>query len=133
MNTKASSSLFVIAFALSLAPAMLAAESAPSNSQSPQLISAVAPEYPYLTRRSETPAEVTVACTINAQGAVTRAAVVKSSNIEFNAASLEAIKKWTFTPAMKDGKAVETRLLQTFTFNVQDAPAVSNSSMLAKK
>ena len=57
---------------------------------------------------------------MNAQGIVTKASVIDTNSPEFTAPTLEAIKQWTFTPATKNGKAVDAKLLQTFMFTVRD-------------
>jgi protein TonB len=81
-------------------------------------------------RRAEGTAEVTVAFTVNARGVVTKASVLRSDQTEFNAAALDAIKKWTFTPATQNGVAVDTKVHQTFKFSVVDSYKVTGTPVL---
>ena len=102
--------------------------------QPAQPTSTTAPTYPYLLRRAEIPAEVTVVFTVNTRGVVTGAKIKNSSNFEFNDAALDAIKRWTFTPARKDGQPVDARLEQTFVFSVRDnSEAERKASVAASK
>jgi protein TonB len=102
-----------------------------SSTKTPAIvISTVTPAYPYLMRRAEGTAEVTVAFTVNARGVVTKASVLRSDQTEFNAAALDAIKKWTFTPATKNGVAVDTKVHQTFKFSVVDSYKVTGTPVL---
>lgn len=103
---------------ITAAPMVAQSASTPNVPATP--VATVTPTYPYLMRHAGSTADVTVSFTVNAQGRVTKASIVDSNNIEFNVAALDAIKKWTFTPAMKNGNAVETKLQQTFTFRVDN-------------
>ena len=104
---------------LGVAPAH-AAESNHAGDRLAEVVTSVTPAFPYAMRRVDGTSEVTVSFTVNSKGAVTKASVLKSDNPEFNTAALDAIKKWTFAPAMKDGKVVETKVRQTFKFSVDD-------------
>jgi TonB family protein len=97
-----------------------AAEATVAANRPATVVTTVTPAYPYLMRRAEARAEVTVTFTVNTRGMVTKADVIDTNNPEFNAATLDAIRQWVFAPAIKDGRAVETKLRQTFTFSVQD-------------
>jgi TonB family protein len=59
---------------------------------------------------------ITVRITIGADGKVTQASIAESQLPEMNASTLDAAKKWTFTPAAGRGPA-DARI--TFTFSVQ--------------
>lgn len=127
---KTSSSKFLLAALLVLGTTSAFATETPAT-QAAQPVATVAPSYPYLMRRAEASAEVTVAYTVDSAGQVTSAKVVNSNNHEFDASTLDAIKQWKFAPALKDGKPVEAKILQTFTFSVRDQPEVSTSTMVA--
>ena len=101
--------------------------------QPAQPLSTPAPKYPYLPRRAEATAEITVAFTISVRGAVTGARVEKSSNPDFNDACLAAIRRWRFAPARQDGRPVETRARQTFIFSLHDQPPAGSKAPLAAK
>jgi TonB family protein len=130
------SGLFLLSFTLLLliAPQSFAIESTREVIASAQIRSTVAPSYPYLMRHAEAAAEVTVAFTVDSRGMVTKAKIVNSSNYEFNAATLAAIKQWSFTPALKNGQPVETKLQQKFVFSVRDqAESNAHALVVAKK
>jgi TonB family protein len=131
MKTTTRQTILVLAL-LSLGGApVLAAEAAVIPDRLAIVVSTVTPAYPYLMRRAEGTAEVTVSFTVNSKGSVTKASVLRGDNPEFNAAALDAIKKWTFTPAAKDGRVVDTRVQQTFKFSVVDQHKPSGAPLLA--
>jgi TonB family protein len=109
---------------LGMAPAFASTPN-PIGNRPAELISSVTPVYPYMMRRAEATAEVTISFTVNSHGVVTKATVLESSNIDFNAAALDAIRKWTFKPASNDGISVGAKLQQTFKFSVQDKRSVT--------
>jgi len=116
MNASFRSCLVVLALT---SASLVAADSNSTVDRPAQAVTTVAPTYPYLMRHSGAAAEITVSFNVNAKGVVTGAKVVDSTNPEFIAATLEALKKWSFTPAIKEGKPVESRVVQTFVFNVR--------------
>lgn len=132
---KSTSRISFLPFALFLLfVSPLAASTADNSAVQPaQPVTTVAPKYPYLQRRAEAPAEVTVVFTVDAAGKVARADVTRSTNRDFNEATLDAIKRWNFVPAIKDGKPVATRLEQTFVFSVRDLPEFSRTEQVALK
>jgi TonB family protein len=119
MNTTTRSRLTTLVLALAALAPLGAQETDKSADRPARAIETVAPQYPYLMRRAEAAAEVTVSFNVNAKGLVSEMKIVDSSNPEFVAATLDALKKWRFTPALKDGKPVDSRIVQTFTFNVR--------------
>jgi len=72
----------------------------------PVPVRTVAPDYPAEMRASNTSGLVVLACDIDDKGAVTGAKVTKTTNEAFNQAAVEAVGKWKFRPAQKDGKPV---------------------------
>ena len=131
---KTSSHSIVLALACLAAAPVFAAESTSPADRPAKVVSTVTPIYPYLMRRAEAAAEVTVTFTVNAQGKVNRASVLNSDNFEFNVSTLEAIKQWTFTPATRNGQPVEAKLQQTFLFSVHDKAAMQGTPvMVAEK
>jgi protein TonB len=101
--------------------------------QAAQPVTTAQPKYPYLQRHAQLAAEVTVAFTVDVKGKVVGANVTNTSNRDFNEATLDAIKQWTFAPALKDGKPVATQLQQTFVFSVRDLPEVNRAEQIASK
>jgi TonB family protein len=122
MNASSRSRLVALALVLTSA-ALAAADSAPVANRPAQATATVAPVVPYMLRRAEAAAEVTVSFNVNAKGVVTDLKVIESTNPDFVAPTLDALKKWAFTPALKDGKPIDSRMQQTFTFNVRGEPA----------
>ncbi len=130
MNASSRSQILPLALLLLGASPLRANESAPTADRPAKLVATVTPAYPYLMRHAGATAEVTVSFTVNSKGVVTKAAVVDSNNFEFNASTLDAIKRWTFTPATRDGQAVETKLRQTFAFSVQEPTVIRGTPVL---
>lgn len=78
----------------------------------PKPISRVTPAY---VNRGAT-AKVIVVFVVDERGRVQQAQIESSTNNSFNGPVLEAIKKWTFTPGIKDGRKVKTMMRQPFSF-----------------
>lgn len=69
-----------------------------------------APAYPFDMRRKGVPGEVTLDLVINASGEVTDAVAIQTTLADFAPAAEAAVKKWQFSPGMKDGAPVKTNL-----------------------
>ena len=69
-----------------------------------------APKFPEEMRRSGSSGLVTVSCLIDEKGNVTEPKIVKTTNDAFSEPALEALKKWKFKPAKKDGAAIAIRV-----------------------
>jgi iron complex outermembrane receptor protein len=61
-------------------------------------------------------ASVLTLVTVDASGAVTGAEVVESGGAAFDAAALEAVKRWKFAPATRDGTPIPARIRIPFRF-----------------
>ena len=120
MKTPAHAPILTLALMLLAGAPAPAAPSTVTSDRPVVVTSRATPKYPYLMRRVESTAEVTVSFRVNSKGIVTKPSVRRSNNPEFNAAALAAIKKWTFTPASKNGEVVDTQVEQTFWFSVVD-------------
>jgi protein TonB len=96
--------LFLTAL-LSAAPLLRAGDIEP-----PVPVRTVAPVYPVELRDSGTSGMVLVNCEVDEKGAVVSAKVTKSTNEAFNKPALEAVEKWKFRPAQKDGKPVQVNV-----------------------
>ena len=59
---------------------------------------------------------------INELGHVEDVLVVSSTHPEFNQPAIEAVSKWQFKPAKKNGQPVKVRASQTIEFNLIDGP-----------
>jgi TonB family protein len=55
-------------------------------------------------------ADVVLAATVDAAGAVSAADVAQSAGADFDAAAIAAVRRWTFTPAARDGQPVASRI-----------------------
>ncbi len=98
--------LFVLAVSL-LATAAAADIVAPRVTDSPAAI------YP---TGETTHVSVNTLVTVDAQGTVTSAEVVESGGPLFDAAALEAVKRWKFQPATRDGTPIPARIRIPFRF-----------------
>jgi protein TonB len=82
----------------------------------PRPLELVPPEYPDAARREGRDGHVVVAFTVDADGRVAEVEVQESSDAEFESAALEAVRRWRFKPAMRDGEPVAVRLSQRLNF-----------------
>lgn len=62
---------------------------------------------------------VSLLVTITTNGAVSASKVLKSTRAEFEAPAQEAVAKWTFSPALKDGKPVEATIVVPIRFSLE--------------
>ena len=79
---------------------------ADEKAEPPVPIRTVAPDVPSSFSRSGSVGLVTVKFLVDEKGNVQEPTIVKSSHAELVQPALEAIKKWRFKPAKKDGVAV---------------------------
>ena len=102
-----------------LAAALLFAGCA-SQDRPLQLSSGAAPIYPPQAQAQGLEGEVTVQYDVTDQGVVINAVVVASSSGQvFDAAALQAVTSWKFTPARRGGVAIaQQALVSTLTFKV---------------
>ncbi len=114
MKTKIPS-LLVLLLALGTLPAPLPAA---EGMEPPVPVRTVTPKFPDEMRRAGSSGLVTVSCLIDEKGNVTDPKVVKTSNEAFAAPALEALAKWKFKPAKKDGAAVAIRVSIPVQFNI---------------
>lgn len=89
-----------------------------SDVQQPEVLKSHSPRYPIWARRRSIKGEVSLRVLISATGQVMDAEVMKCSQPGYGleGAALDAIKKWEFTPAMKDGKKVKVWMNITMNF-----------------
>lgn len=78
------------------------------------------PQYPAGERRAEREGTATVRVTIGRDGRVTGAECVRATSEEFcRVTRAQALAKWRFTPATRDGAAVETSQVMTVRFELE--------------
>lgn len=79
-----------------------------------------APLYPEAARRSGEQGMVTLRVRVSPEGLATRVAVERSSGSQhLDAAALEAVKAWRFTPARRGAEAVESWMLVPIVFRLE--------------
>ncbi len=81
------------------------------------------PVYPAALRDAKVPGSVLVEFVIDATGKLASARVLKSSSPEFEAPTLAALAGWRFSPGLKGGRQVNTRVQQVFEYDPSSAPA----------
>ncbi|MBS0632925.1 MAG: TonB family protein [Verrucomicrobia bacterium] len=86
----------------------------------PRVFYTVDPVYPIEMREAGVTGEVTLEFTVDTLGYVHDAKVTRSSRPEFEQPSLDAVGKWTFTPARRGDRAVNCRMQQTLTFTLDE-------------
>ena len=81
----------------------------------------VSPKYPTNLKALRVTGEVLTQFRIDEKGNVISPTVVKSSNRSFNNNVINALRQWRFSPAERNGEAVEieARLLFLFNFGVR--------------
>lgn len=81
-----------------------------------------APRYPVASRRAGEQGTVTLRVLVSLDGLVSRVAVEKSSGSpHLDAAALEAVKAWHFTPARRGTEAIESWVLVPIVFRLEGA------------
>lgn len=82
----------------------------------PKAVKTVAANKP---SNAETAGLVSLLVTVNVEGNVTESKVLKSSRPEFEGPAQEAVLKWKFTPALKDGKPIEAKIVVPIRFTLE--------------
>jgi TonB family protein len=94
-------------------------------------VAQAAPAYSPALRAACVEGNVVVSFTITAKGDVVNATVVSSTDEHLNTAALEAVRKWKFAPAMKDGVAVKVRAIQPVAFVIPELHSDRAAKLLA--
>lgn len=86
----------------------------------PEVQSRVQPVYPDRARKKGVSGSVQLSLLVGVDGAVRDAKVLQSSPPEiFDAAALEAVRQWRFSPALYEGRPVPIRVTQTLRFGFE--------------
>ena len=90
--------------------------------QKPRVLRKVDPKYPESARRAEREGLVEVEFIVGADGRATDIKVIKEEpkGFGFGDAAIEAVNKWRFTPAKKDGQNVPMRVKIPVRFTLDD-------------
>ncbi len=90
---------------------------APTFDSPPELTRKVEPIYPDLLRTNRVQGYVELEFTIEQDGTTGGIDVLSSSRYEFELPAIEAVRKWRFKPAIREGVAVAARVRQRLEFN----------------
>jgi protein TonB len=84
----------------------------------PQIVTSVAPQYTSEALRHKITGAVVLDAVVKSDGTVGDVTVTQSLDRQYGLDDqcVRALKQWTFTPGMKDGKAVAVRVDVTMTF-----------------
>lgn len=94
-----------------------------NNAPKPAVRSVIQPVYPEALAAAGTVGGAILEVTVGADGAVKQASVMRSSHPEFANAAYTAVQQWQFSPAQKDGVAVESRWRLAVNFSVDGKEA----------
>jgi protein TonB len=87
----------------------------------PQAVVQMRPFYPSNARRRRLEGEVTILFTVNSVGDTEDVRVIDSvPEAVFDEAAIRAVKRWRFTPAIKDERPVAVRVRQLIRFRMED-------------
>jgi protein TonB len=88
--------------------------------QPPQATSKFPPRYPPGLKSKRIGGRVIVGATVDENGVVREAGIKESSGYgDMDRAALDAIKRWRYKPAIKEGRKVRASIVQPFNFRVQ--------------
>ncbi len=118
MNSRLTSALLLAAALSATAFAPLAAADQP-----PRPIDQPSPAYPFDLRKQQFEGQVTLLFTVTADGRVADPVIIQSSNWVFRDLVLNAVRKWKYEPALKDGQPVAAKVSQSFAFVVPEKEA----------
>lgn len=91
---------------LILSAALFAASLNATTQSDPVFASGERPDYPEIARIANVEGTVVVEALVDEKGRVFAVDVVDSVHPALDAATVEAVSKWTFKPALKDGTPV---------------------------
>jgi TonB family protein len=102
------------------------AKPAPKLTKPPKLVTFVEAPYPEAERASGKTATVTLQVAISAKGTVDEVAVTESGGAAFDAAAVQAVKQFVFSPAEIDDKPAPVKILYRYTFTIKvEAPVTA--------
>ena len=89
------------------------------NIKSPQRVNYVAPEYPAIALSARVRGMVIIQATIDTQGRVQEARVLRSDSALLNDAAIAAVRQWVYTPTLLNGIPVSVVMTVTVQFRMQ--------------
>ena len=85
----------------------------------PSVLSKVEPEYSEEARKAKYSGSVMLSIVVNTDGKAEDIKVVKSLGMGLDEKAVEAVRKWRFKPAMKDGTPVAAKVPIQVTFRLR--------------
>lgn len=89
----------------------------------PKAIKQVPPDYPFGLRYAGVTGKVTLDFIVDTKGNVTEVHVARSNNPYFERPAIDAVMKWKFEPAQKNGRPVNARARIDIPFTLAGMPA----------
>jgi iron complex outermembrane receptor protein len=105
-----------VAGAAALASPPAAAQASAAVVTPPSVVEHVDPVYPEAALKERRHADVVLTLTIDTDGHVSKVDVAQSGGPDLDEAAIVAGRQWTFTPAMRNGKPVASRIHVPFHF-----------------
>lgn len=87
--------------------------------EGPRFSRRVLPVYPMMARRLGKEGQVLLRLTIDEKGNLSEVEVIEHGGYGFTESAVEAVKKSSFLPALKDGKPIASRALLPIRFNLR--------------
>ncbi len=112
----ASSLVLGLMMGLALASGARAEGPAPADVTPPIVVDHVDAVYPTSALADQKHADVVLALTVDVDGHVSKVDVLQSGGADLDEAAIIAARQWTFTPAMRGGKPVASRIKVPFHF-----------------
>ena len=88
----------------------------------PALLSQAPADYPSEYEESHVQGRVVVEFQVGVDGSVTEATVIETSDPRLSRLATAAVMKWTYRPAIKNGRPVSARLRVPFEFHPREIP-----------
>ncbi len=108
-----------LALSLLFASAAVAQES-PQLTRAPELLEFVEADYPDSARRERREGAVLLQLTVGVDGGVSDVTVVESAGPDLDAAAVDAVSRFRFTPAEIDGAAAAVRISYRYRFTLEE-------------
>lgn len=86
----------------------------------PRALAQIPPRYPAEARMKGLSGEVVVEFAVDESGSVSSCRVVRSTNREFEAAALAAVRKWRFEPGRRHGRIVRFSMVVPVVFRLNE-------------
>ena len=114
--TLSRSLLFAAALATALSHATTAAADVPNDIKPPVVVQHVDAVYPPAALADRLHGDVVLTVTVDVDGHVSKVDVFRSGGATLDEAAIVAAREWIFTPAMRNGKPVASRIRMPFHF-----------------